>query len=192
MIIWSLKKLRRLIVAVIGITILGIGIAMVFLPGPAMVVIPVALGILATEFAWARCLLHRVRGQVETYRNSNHRTSEITLRTPKELAMGLDDLFKRRGHHNDHGYYGNRHDHHGHHGSLEQYLHLFERLKNNRKLLKALVVLAVVIVILVIAAGVMLIPLIMKLLGSVQKGGIKGLIETARPLLELLWNGSGK
>jgi uncharacterized protein (TIGR02611 family) len=58
---WSLKKLRRLIVAVIGITILVIGIAMIVLPGPAIVVIPVALGILATEFAWARRLLHMVR-----------------------------------------------------------------------------------------------------------------------------------
>lgn len=107
--------------------------------------------------------------------------------------MGLDDLFKRRGqHHNDHGHYGTRHDHHGHHGSLEQYLHLFERLKNNRKLLKALVVIAVVMAILVIAAGVMLIPLVVKIWGVVQKGGIKGLIETARPLLDLLWNGSGK
>lgn len=68
---WSLKKLRRLIVAIIGITILVIGIAMIALPGPAVIVIPVALGILATEFAWARRLLHRVRERLQ--RSPNNR-----------------------------------------------------------------------------------------------------------------------
>jgi tellurite resistance protein TerC len=53
--------LRKLIVAVIGITILLLGIAMVVLPGPAFIVIPVGLGILATEFAWARRVVRRTR-----------------------------------------------------------------------------------------------------------------------------------
>jgi hypothetical protein len=53
--------LRKLIVAVIGITILLLGIAMVVLPGPAFIVIPVGLGILATEFAWARRAVRRAR-----------------------------------------------------------------------------------------------------------------------------------
>jgi tellurite resistance protein TerC len=52
---------RKLIVGVIGITILLIGVAMVVLPGPAFVVIPVGLGILATEFAWARRAVRRAR-----------------------------------------------------------------------------------------------------------------------------------
>jgi tellurite resistance protein TerC len=37
-----------------GGTVLLIGIAMIILPGPAVLVIPVGLGILATEYAWAR------------------------------------------------------------------------------------------------------------------------------------------
>jgi uncharacterized protein (TIGR02611 family) len=52
---------RKLIVAVIGVTILLIGVAMVVLPGPAFIVIPVGLGILATEFAWARRAVRRAR-----------------------------------------------------------------------------------------------------------------------------------
>ncbi len=64
---WSVKKLKRLIVAVIGITVLIIGIAMLVLPGPAIVVIPVALGILATEFAWARRALQMVRDAYKTH-----------------------------------------------------------------------------------------------------------------------------
>ena len=52
---------RKLIVAVIGITILLLGVAMVVLPGPAIIVIPVGLGVLATEFAWARRTVRRAR-----------------------------------------------------------------------------------------------------------------------------------
>lgn len=53
--------LRKLVVAVIGITIVLLGVAMVVLPGPAFIVIPVGLGILATEFAWARRMVRRAR-----------------------------------------------------------------------------------------------------------------------------------
>ena len=57
----GLPRLRKLIVAVIGITILLIGVAMIVLPGPAFIVIPVALALLATEFAWARRAVRRAR-----------------------------------------------------------------------------------------------------------------------------------
>ena len=56
--------MKRLIVAVVGMTTLVIGIAMIVLPGPAIVVIPLALGILATEFAWARKALQAVRERI--------------------------------------------------------------------------------------------------------------------------------
>ena len=55
------KPLRKSIVAVIGSTVFLIGVAMIVLPGPAIVVIPVGLGILATEFAWARRAIRRAR-----------------------------------------------------------------------------------------------------------------------------------
>ena len=57
----AVHQLRRLAVAVIGLTVLGIGIAMIVLPGPATVLIPVGLGILAVEFAWARRMLERLK-----------------------------------------------------------------------------------------------------------------------------------
>ena len=52
---------RRIVVAVIGGTILLLGIAMVVLPGPAIIVIPAGLGVLALEFAWARYWLRKLR-----------------------------------------------------------------------------------------------------------------------------------
>lgn len=53
----TLRGVRKLIVGVVGFTILFIGIILIFIPGPALIVIPAGLGILATEFLWARNLL---------------------------------------------------------------------------------------------------------------------------------------
>ena len=47
----NIKVVRRVIVSVVGATILLIGIALLVLPGPAFIVIPVGLAILATEYA---------------------------------------------------------------------------------------------------------------------------------------------
>lgn len=57
----DIKVVRRVIVSVVGATVLLIGVALLVLPGPAFVVIPVGLAILATEYAWARRWLRKVR-----------------------------------------------------------------------------------------------------------------------------------
>jgi len=62
---YTLKKVKRLIIGVVGFTILLIGIALLVLPGPAFIVIPIGLGLLATEFVWARRLLKKVKMQIE-------------------------------------------------------------------------------------------------------------------------------
>jgi tellurite resistance protein TerC len=62
--LWNLENIkivRRIIVTVIGATVLLIGIALLVLPGPAFIVIPIGLAILATEYAWARHWLKKVR-----------------------------------------------------------------------------------------------------------------------------------
>ena len=59
------KKVRRLVIAVIGFTVLLIGVAMIVTPGPAILVIALGLAILATEFIWARRLLNQIRGQLQ-------------------------------------------------------------------------------------------------------------------------------
>jgi len=46
--------IRRVIVAVVGGTVFLIGLALIFLPGPAFIVIPIGLAILGSEFAWAK------------------------------------------------------------------------------------------------------------------------------------------
>lgn len=52
---------RKVVVGVVGGTVILCGVAMLVLPGPALVVIPVGLAILAIEFAWARRWLRRLR-----------------------------------------------------------------------------------------------------------------------------------
>ena len=57
----TIRNAKKLIIGLVGLAVLLIGIAMMFLPGPAIVVIPVGLGILATEFVWAKSLLEKVK-----------------------------------------------------------------------------------------------------------------------------------
>jgi tellurite resistance protein TerC len=54
---------RRIAVALVGGTVLLVGLALIVLPGPAFVVIPVGLAILGLEFAWARRWLRKVKEQ---------------------------------------------------------------------------------------------------------------------------------
>lgn len=61
----ALRHARRLIVLVVGLTVVLIGVAMLVLPGPAFVVIPLGLAILATEFVWARHLLRHLRDRAQ-------------------------------------------------------------------------------------------------------------------------------
>lgn len=63
--IMLLKYARRIAVLIVGMTVLLIGIAMIVLPGPAFIVIPVGLAILATEYAWARRWLDFVKESAE-------------------------------------------------------------------------------------------------------------------------------
>ena len=55
------KQARRLVLVVIGATILVLGLIMLITPGPGMLFIPAGLAILGTEFVWARRLLRRAR-----------------------------------------------------------------------------------------------------------------------------------
>jgi uncharacterized protein (TIGR02611 family) len=57
----TLKKIKKIIVAVIGFTVLVFGILLIVFPGPAFIVIPIGLSILATEFVWAKKLLEKFK-----------------------------------------------------------------------------------------------------------------------------------
>lgn len=65
----SLKQLKRILIAIIGGTIVVIGLFMIVLPGPAFIVIPLGLSILATEFIWAKKMIERFKDQFDKLRN---------------------------------------------------------------------------------------------------------------------------
>jgi uncharacterized protein (TIGR02611 family) len=61
----ALRAAWRLGVFVVGTALLIAGIIMIVTPGPAIVFIPLGLGVLATEFRWAQRLLARVRPMID-------------------------------------------------------------------------------------------------------------------------------
>ena len=58
-------RLYRILFLSVGAFITLAGIAMLVLPGPALVVIPIGLAMLAMEFAWAEKALERALAQAE-------------------------------------------------------------------------------------------------------------------------------
>jgi uncharacterized protein (TIGR02611 family) len=58
--------LRRVVVAVIGFTLLGVGVALLVLPGPGLLVIAAGIAVLALEFPWAERLAKRIQDAVES------------------------------------------------------------------------------------------------------------------------------
>jgi tellurite resistance protein TerC len=67
----TVAQAKRVIVIVIGFSVLVVGIVMIVLPGPAVVVIPIGLAILATEFRWARKLLDTVKDRIARMRKGS-------------------------------------------------------------------------------------------------------------------------
>jgi tellurite resistance protein TerC len=79
-----LRYARRVLILIVGSTVLLIGVAMIVLPGPALVVIPVGLAILATEYAWARRWLRILRESAEKGAEKlNLRSFLFRKKTPK-------------------------------------------------------------------------------------------------------------
>jgi hypothetical protein len=75
-----MQRIKRIAVMVAGGTVLALGIALIVLPGPAFIVIPAGLAILAIEFAWARRWLRSARALLP-------RSSKDNLSPPKRLTM---------------------------------------------------------------------------------------------------------
>lgn len=60
------KTARRVVVAVIGFTLVLLGVIMFVTPGPGLAGVLAGLAILATEFVWARWLLKKVKKKLRT------------------------------------------------------------------------------------------------------------------------------
>ena len=82
-----LKPIRQLVIFVLGMSVLVVGIAMIVLPGPATVVIPAGLAILATEFVWAQRWLAYLKRRAQDVADwSSRRADELQSSVAKEAA----------------------------------------------------------------------------------------------------------
>lgn len=86
------RQARRVAVIIIGASVLLIGIAMLILPGPAVIVIPIGLSILGTEYLWARKMLRRAKEQVRRVSDAFGLGEYLPpLDTPDEPSNGKPD-----------------------------------------------------------------------------------------------------
>lgn len=71
-----LTTCKKILIGLMGGTVLLIGIIMLVTPGPAIVVIPVGLAILATEFAWAKHYKEKLEEKWHALRNRRKKVVE--------------------------------------------------------------------------------------------------------------------
>jgi tellurite resistance protein TerC len=64
-----MRRLKTIITAIFGFTLLAIGAAMLILPGPGLVVIAFGLMILSAEFVWAKRALDRMKDGAQRVRD---------------------------------------------------------------------------------------------------------------------------
>ena len=69
------NRIYRGVFVLAGFTLLLGGLAMLVLPGPAFVVIPIGLAILALEFTWAENLLEKALEQADAAKRKAEQTS---------------------------------------------------------------------------------------------------------------------
>jgi uncharacterized protein (TIGR02611 family) len=82
------SRIVRALYVMVGFTLLLAGLAMLVLPGPAFLVIPIGLAILALEFTWAETMLERA---IEQGEKAKQRATDATTtqRVLSGVAVGL-------------------------------------------------------------------------------------------------------
>ena len=84
-----LGYIKRVVVMVVGGTVLAIGVALIVLPGPAFIVIPLGLAILAIEFAWARRWLRSARAILSLNSKNDSSTTKKRVQSVRRSVAFL-------------------------------------------------------------------------------------------------------
>lgn len=58
-----LRNSKRVAVSIVGFVLLAAGLVMLIAPGPGFLLIILGLGVLGTEYAWARRALSKAKGK---------------------------------------------------------------------------------------------------------------------------------
>jgi uncharacterized protein (TIGR02611 family) len=78
-------KAKKIAIGIAGGVVLAVGLAMIVFPGPAFIVIPAGLAILATEFEWARRLKDRAEDRFKHWREE-HKKRKAQKRSQAHAA----------------------------------------------------------------------------------------------------------
>lgn len=73
----TIRRAKRVVILVVGTTVIAFGAALLVLPGPGLLFIALGLSILASEFIWSRRFLRRVR----------HETTRLAKTSRESLGM---------------------------------------------------------------------------------------------------------
>jgi hypothetical protein len=81
--------MRRIVRTIVGSIVLLAGLLMLVLPGPALLVIPLGLGILAIDFPWAKAVMQQARiwftrKKLSTPQSPNHPTAKMADKLRKQ------------------------------------------------------------------------------------------------------------
>ena len=82
--------MKRIVRTVVGSLVLLAGLAMLVLPGPALLVVPLGLAILAIDFAWARTVMAKAGVWFSRKNNSETRSPRYPSATRAEKADPQD------------------------------------------------------------------------------------------------------
>ncbi|MFN0130989.1 MAG: TerC/Alx family metal homeostasis membrane protein [Phycisphaerales bacterium] len=81
------RRSRKIVILVLGVTILALSIPIGLLPGPGGIAVAIGgLALLATEFVWARSLLRRVKKESQ---NIAHRANSAISKKPRPWLIPL-------------------------------------------------------------------------------------------------------
>ena len=83
-------KLYRIAFVAAGFTLLIGGLAMLVLPGPALVVIPIGLAMLSLQFAWAENMLETALNRADAAKQKAAKTSPLQkVLSGIAIALGI-------------------------------------------------------------------------------------------------------
>ena len=66
---FAVTHTKKIIVGIIGATVVVIGFAFFVLPGPGLLIVILGLAVLASEFVWAKRLLDQAKGHYDRAKN---------------------------------------------------------------------------------------------------------------------------
>ncbi len=84
----EVPHIKRVIVTVVGVTVLIFGAVLIVTPGPAVLVMPVGLAILGTEYAWARRWLRKARKIASTALSQTQKIIGVATSSTSKVPPG--------------------------------------------------------------------------------------------------------